>query len=67
MFRRLRDAWRLAGAMQRFEDCLRMDDTPDEACIKFDREQMAFTVDWNGRKETGWPLLRAIEKRMDIR
>lgn len=67
MFRRLRDAWRLAAAMQRFEDCLRMDDTPDEACIGFDRERMAFYVQWNGRREAGWPLLRAIEKRMGIR
>ena len=67
MLRRLREAWRLAGAMHRFEDCLRLEDTPDEACVRFDRERMAFTVSWNGRTESGWPLLTAIEKRMGIR
>jgi hypothetical protein len=67
VLRRVRDAWRLAAAMQRFEDCLRLDDTPDEACVQFDRQRMTFTVSWNGRTESGWPLLRAIEKRMGIR
>jgi hypothetical protein len=67
VFRRMREAWRLAGAMQRFEDCLRGDGTADDACIRFDRDQLTFVITWGNRQAAGWPLQTAIERLTDIR
>lgn len=58
----IREALRLAKAVQRLQDKLREDGTPDHCCIAFDRETLMIVVEWNSITVRAWPLSRAIEQ-----
>lgn len=62
MLRRLREALRLASAVQRLQDRLRESGTPDHCCIAFDRQSLTFVVEWHDRTVSGWPLSTALER-----
>lgn len=62
MFRRWREALRLAEAIQRLQDRLREGGTPDHCCIAFDRDTLMCVVEWNGVTVHGWPLSAALQR-----
>ena len=62
MIGRVREALRLAEAVQRLQDRLREGGTPDHCCIAFDREALTFVLEWNGVTVRGWPLSAALKQ-----